>query len=229
MNFIKYLFLLVLTSINIFSQSIRNQEIKNIKEVLINGQMELNISYDSKESLTFEGKDSIINDVKIKVRGTLLEISLPKKSYLSINDKIIVKLNLKELNSLEFNGSGDFLIKDFKSEDFYLKIDGNGKGLVEGVTFDKFNVDINGNANILLKGKSKNLIVKMDGLGSFNGYELPTDSAELTLNGAGKIEVSVEKKLKAKLNGIGSIVYKGNPKVEEASLKGLGSIKKYQD
>ena len=229
MNLVKFLFLLVFTSLTIFSQEIRNEEIKNIKEVLVNGQMELNINYDTKESLTFEGKDSIINDIKIKATGTLLEISLPKKSYLNINEKIIVKLNLKELNSLEFNGSGDFFVKDFKSADFYLKIDGNGKGFIEDNDFENLSVDINGNANIFLKGKNKNLIVKMYGLGSFNAYELSTDNADLTLNGTGKIEVSVEKKLKAKLNGIGTIVYKGNPKVEEASLKGLGSIKKYQD
>lgn len=78
MNLVKFLFLLVFTSLTIFSQEIRNEEIKNIKEVLVNGQMELNINYDTKESLTFEGKDSIINDIKIKATGTLLEISLPK-------------------------------------------------------------------------------------------------------------------------------------------------------
>lgn len=223
------LFLLLFLSMNIFSQSVRSEEIKNIKEILVNGQMELNIKYDSKESLTFEGKDSIIDDVKVQKRGTFLEITLPKKTYFNINDKLIVNITLKELNSLEFNGSGDFSIKDFKFEDFHLKIDGSGKGFIENNTFDKLEVEINGNANIFVKGKTKELVVKLDGLGKLEGFELTTDNADLMINGTGKIESTVSKKIKARINGIGSIVYKGDPKVEEASLKGLGSIKKYQD
>jgi len=55
------------------------------------------------------------------------------------------------------------------------------------------------------------------------------ENAEIRLNGTGKVEISVEDKLSATINGVGKIIYKGKPKMEKMTLNGLGSIKNYTE
>jgi len=230
MKAIKILLALSLFSFTIFAQEVKREEkINGIKDVIVSGSVKLNVINSEKESLTFEGKEDIIKEIKVTVKGNHLEVLLPKKTYWSFTDKITINLNLKELEKLEFDGAGDLLIKGFDFKSFLLKIDGSSEALLKDNSFKNLNIEINGSGTVEVSGKTENLIANLDGVGKLSAYNLLAENAEIRLNGTGKVEISVEDKLSATINGVGKIIYKGKPKMEKMTLNGLGSIKNYTE
>lgn len=230
MKVIKLFVLMFLMSFAMFSEEIKREEkISGIKEVSVNGSLVLNINKNASETLTFEGKENIIKDIKVKVRGNFLEIEMPKKTYWAINDKVIVNLNLKDFKELEFNGAGDILIKGFSFKDFKLKMDGSSNAILKENKFENLKIELNGSGTVEVNGKSRNLTATLDGVGKLSAFDLETDAAKINLNGTGKVEINVKDFFSATLNGVGKIVYKGKPKLEKIELNGLGTIKNYQE
>ena len=64
----KKIVLMILMTFSIFAQEFtRIEKISGIKEVSVNGAATINLIKDSKETLTFIGKESIVSKISIKV------------------------------------------------------------------------------------------------------------------------------------------------------------------
>lgn len=223
-------FLMIFMSFSLFSQKIKKEEkIKGIKEVLVNGSLVLNLNKSNNESLTFEGKEEIIKEIKITINGNKLEIKMPKKSYLDLNEKVIVNLNVPLIEKVEFEGSGKLNIKKFNFKEFELKMVGSSEANLNENSFEDLKVDINGTGIVEIDGKAEFLLVNLDGVGKLSGYNLLVKNATVKINGTGKVEVNVKDKLSAEINGVGKIIYKGKPALEKIELNGLGTIKNYEE
>ncbi len=223
----KILLIFTLISLFSFSEEIqRNFSIKNIRDIYSTGMVDIVITKGSNESLTITGKDSLLNDINIKTKGNYLDIDVPKKSYLNVNNKATISIVVKDLDSFEFAGTGDIIIKDFKGINFNLISSGLGNISFLNSNFDNLDIKITGKGTVIAEGKVENLTATVDGLGTLNAFSLETKTADVKLNGLGSIEVNVLKKLTAKVNGVGKVRYLGNPTLEKTELNGLGQIKK---
>ncbi len=69
----------------------------------------------------------------------------------------------------------------------------------------------------------------MEGVGSYEGYELLSTDMNVTVSGVGGAKVRASGTLTATLNGVGSIRYKGDPENKNFNTNGIGSIKKSKD
>ena len=226
----KKIVLMILMTFSIFAQEfIRIEKISGIKEVSVNGAATINLIKDSKETLTFIGKESIVSKISIKVRGSYLEIKMPKKSYFGFDDNVVININLEQLEDFEFEGTGDVFMSDFKMDKFSIKMEGTGNGKLTNNDIKDLNIEINGKSNMEVEGKVEKLSAYVDGIGSLKAFGLEAENGDIKLNGIGSVEVNVEKKLSAEVNGIGKIIYKGNPSLEKTKLNGLGQIKKYEE
>lgn len=226
----KKIILMIIMTFSIFAQEFtRVEKIKGIKEVSVNGAATVNLVNDSKEALTFIGKESIVKKISVKVRGSYLEIKMPKKSYFGFDDNVIINLNLEKLEDFEFEGTGDVFISEFKMDKFLIKMEGTGNAKLKDNEIKDLNIEINGKSNLEVEGKVEKLTAYVDGIGSLKAFGLEAENADIKLNGIGNVEVNVEKKLSAEVNGIGKVIYKGNPSLEKTELNGLGQIKKYEE
>lgn len=226
----KKIILMIIMTFSVFAQDfIREEKIKGIKEVSVNGAATVNLVNDSKEALTFSGRESVVKDITVKIRGSYLEIKMPKKSYFGFEDNVTINISLEKLEDFEFEGTGDVVISDFKMDKFAIKMEGTGDAKLVDNDINDLNIEINGKSNVEVEGKVEKLTAYVDGIGSLKAFGLEAENAEVKLNGIGSVEVNVEKKLSAEVNGIGKIIYKGNPSLEKTKLNGLGQIKKYEE
>ena len=120
-------------------------------------------------------------------------------------------------------------MSDFKMDKFSIKMEGTGNGKLKNNDIKDLNIEINGKSNMEVEGKVEKLSAYVDGIGSLKAFGLEAENGDIKLNGIGSVEVNVEKKLSAEVNGIGKIIYKGNPSLEKTKLNGLGQIKKYEE
>lgn len=226
----KKIFMLFLISFGIFAKEyVREEKISGIREIYINGAAEAKIVQGSKESLEIKGKESLIKDIEIKVRGSYLEIKIPKKSYFTSKENVVIEISIDDLKEIEFQGAGKMLLDKLSLDKLLVRIDGTGTTDLKDVDIKDLSIEVNGKSNMTASGETKNLTAFVDGIGSFKAFDLEAKKADIKLNGVGSVEVMVEDNLSAKVNGVGKIIYKGNPAIEENQLNGLGQIKKYEE
>jgi hypothetical protein len=91
---------------------------------------------------------------------------------------------------------------------------------------DHLKIDTSGASNIQASGETKKLEIDMSGASNINTRELRALSVRVSGSGAGHAKVYASEELNAKLSGVGSITYAGDPKVVTKDVSGLGSISK---
>ena len=65
--------------------------------------------------------------------------------------------------------------------------------------------------------------VTISGTGDYNGEDLQSTTAEVTLDGAGNAVLRVSDRLDATVSGVGSVEYIGDPHVTK-DINGVGSV-----
>jgi hypothetical protein len=77
---------------------------------------------------------------------------------------------------------------------------------------------------VTLKGRAEHQSISLNGVGNLSAFELESRSSKVTVSGMGSVEVNVKENLDARVNGVGSIRYKGNPTNVTDRVSGLGTI-----
>lgn len=154
-------------------------------------------------SLSIEGDDNLLKLITTKVEGDKLKI----KSEKSFNPtkRIAIHITTPKLNDFSLDGAGNVSLKGLDSGRLHLSLDGAG--------------------NIDAQGKVSDLRVQLDGAGNARMFDLRAENVDATLSGAGNLDLYASKSLKARVDGVGNIHYKGNPATKSTHVDGVGSIR----
>jgi hypothetical protein len=88
-----------------------------------------------------------------------------------------------------------------------------------------FYLDGTGATRVTVDGAANELMATMSGASKLDAESLQVKTAELSISGAGKAEVSASDVLKVAISGAGKVTYSGNPTVEK-HISGAGTIRK---
>jgi Putative auto-transporter adhesin, head GIN domain len=88
-----------------------------------------------------------------------------------------------------------------------------------------FYLDGTGATRVTVDGTVNELMATMSGASKLDAESLQVKTAELSISGAGKAEVSASEVLKVAISGAGKVTYNGNPSIEK-HISGAGSIRK---
>ena len=82
-----------------------------------------------------------------------------------------------------------------------------------------------GAVHVEIAGRARDQSISLSGAGDYRGARLKSETAKVSVAGAGRVVVNAAKSLNASLSGAGSVEYLGNPEVKQ-SVSGIGSIKR---
>jgi len=182
------------------------------------------------EVILREGKDplvqintdeNLLKFIDTEVEGGILRISQEKK-LISTRRITVNYLVLKDIRAM-----GAALIKNEEtivSENLEIGMDGAG-AIDLMINSDKLMVVLSGAGVISLAGKVREQELNLMGAGKLEAFDLESKECEVSVSGLGTAEVYVTEKLNAKIEGVGSIKYGGDPKDVNTEIKGLGRIK----
>jgi hypothetical protein len=88
-----------------------------------------------------------------------------------------------------------------------------------------FYLEGTGATRVTADGTVNELLATMSGASRLDAESLQVKSAELSISGAGKAEVSASETLKVAISGAGKVTYNGNPTVEK-HVSGAGTIRR---
>lgn len=179
------------------SESNQVTETRNLaafSRVQFDGIGDLEIRKGDKESLEIKASESQVKNVSTEVRDNTLYVSNEKKLQLisiGSNPKIKFILTAKDLDYINFRGTGSLVASDFKAERFEILTSGTSSTDINSIDANSVSISSTGNGDIKVNSiKAKNVDINSNGTGSSTFKNIESDKVSLVGRGTGDIELA---------------------------------------
>lgn len=182
------------------------REVKDFNAIDMEGDGRIQIVIGSPASLTIEGRELVVQRTTTEVRDGTLYIKNQRRDWImaSGSRRLALRITVPSLASLKLDGGNDVRVTGFNG--------GSAR------------VDLKGAANLKADGVLDSLTVAMAGAGHADFSKVVANDAKVTVDGVGAVYVNSTASLDATMNGVGAILYSGNPRSVNTAMNGLGKI-----
>jgi hypothetical protein len=202
----------------------KTRTISDFKGVDVGGSFDVVLVKGKERKVIIKGEENIIKYTETKVRNNTLQVKYQNNINISTTKKLTVTLVYRDIEKISLSGSGNIINKGvLNNSNLKVNLEGSGN-ITLHVDSDEVQSSIGGSGNIKLQGESNELECSIAGSGSIKAYELNTNILLASVTGSGSIRSSVNKKIKAKVVGSGSVYYKGTPTYIDSNSIGSGDV-----
>lgn len=168
--------------------------------------------------------ENLMRYIRIEMDDNKLVIQTEEGVNLSSDNNITVNISTPTLREANVLGSGNITSNDkfVSTEKITLKTTGSGN-ITVGVNSPEVTAGITGSGDINVSGETRALKVSITGSGNFNGQQLKSEDADVSIAGSGNATVFADVSLKGSISGSGGIKYRGNATVTK-HISGSGTI-----
>lgn len=184
--------------------SSEKRDISGFTEVDASGAITLEIVAQKDFSVEVEADDNLLQFIKTEVSGDTLKVF--SKNKLSPKTKIIVKVSMPELHSLDVSGAS--------------------VANVSNVKIDSLEINASGASKIKIDGETVSLESDASGASKIDAEGLKVENADINASGASTTTVFVSNELKVDASGASKIYYTGEPNSVSPKTSGASSVKK---
>lgn len=202
------------------------REVSGFNGVSLSGNMNVQLTYGTSNTITVEGDDNLLPYIETKVEDGVLQVRTKNKTGLKTKNKLMVYVSLTKLTELKVSGSGNITGNGEFTNDGKTNVSVSGSGNINvGInSFNETTIAISGSGNVTLKGKSTNNIdATISGSGNIDCSDVACNDVFAHVSGSGNIKVFANKSIDARVSGSGNIYYKGS--ATNINLKSSGSGK----
>jgi hypothetical protein len=181
----------------------QKREVAPFTSISTDGAFTVEVVCQKDVSLEMEGDDNVLPLITSEVSGGVLKIG-NTKSY-SVNQPIVVKISVPNLDGISVNGAGKFDISQINNE--------------------KFEIDANGAPAINASGSTKLVNIDTNGAAKIDTHNLRAARAVVESKGVSKVDLGVSDQLDVTVSGPSQVTYRGDPVVNK-TINGPGKISK---
>lgn len=169
---------------------------------------------------------SVLSDVITEVRNGRLYVEHRRNDYdYRESRRVLLTITCRELHELTAKGAYVIRNKDtIRSEKLIVETNGAGNMYLK-VDVQTLDMRVRGVGNTDISGKAAKQIVRQSGIGNYRAFQLESDTADVSMDGIGNIEINVRKQMEVNSSGIGNVRYKGNPEILRAHASLLQKIR----
>ncbi|HOX93043.1 MAG TPA: head GIN domain-containing protein, partial [Spirochaetales bacterium] len=201
------------------------RSVSNFKGISFSAGGEIRITKGPSWKVTVRLDSNLQDAFEAKLSGGILMLGFKSGTSVSDLTELIVTISMPELVSLSVSGAADITVgKGFSGPSLNMDISG-GCGFSGSLTYTEIKIDVSGTASFTVEGSADKLSINSSGSTDFDGRQLLSKTANVSLSGLGDITLAVSKELTASISGMGTISYYGSPTVKQ-SVSGLGQIQK---
>lgn len=202
----------------------KSYELGEFNKIYLEGAFKVYLIQGNECELTVKTtNEDIFDDLIIKNENGKLHIKLDRDFFLF--SRVNLYVTFKQLEQLEVEGGVNMKTRGYIDlNDFSMSVEGGAK-IEMDVKADVISFTGEGGFLFELKGVTKSLEVKISGAGNVDAKDLKAQNVDFRVEGFGTGSVHAVKTLNARIEGVGKIRYKGDPKVTQY-IDGLGSVKR---
>lgn len=179
------------------------REVRGFDSVEFTGAGRLTIEQTGTDSLTVRADDNILPLLTSEVAGTTLRLGIKPDASIGGVENITFAVTVKQLKAVTSSGAGEVTVTGVDAPDLSVTHGGAGK--------------------VGASGRATNQTVNLSGVGQYDGRDLMSQNTEVTVSGTGSAMVNASRTLLARISGIGSVKYLGDPKVTK-DITGMGEV-----
>lgn len=210
-----------------------NAEVRTVASfdrIKVNGAIAIFLSQGNEQAVAISSEDGKYNNkIETEVRNGELRVFVESGNWNNWNwgnKSLKAYITVTDLNGIEINGASSCKITGLlKVRD--LNIDISGASVVKGeIEAETLSFSLSGASVAEVKGTTVELTVDASGASGFRGFDLSSETADVSASGASGISVNVSKELEASASGVSNIGYKGGAIIKDIDVSGGSSLKK---
>ncbi len=203
-----------------------SRAVSDFDEVALTGIGNVTIRQSGEEALKVTADDNLLPYIETEVKDGVLVIGVSeaiRPKSLNPSKLLAFDLQVKELESLQLAGVGNFEVLAVEADRLEIILSGAGDISVDDLEAEKLAVRFSGIGNIELAGKVIEQEVVLSGLGNYNASDLESEDAAVAFSGAGSAGLWAAESLDIQKSGLGDVDYYGSPMVSQ-HISGLGKV-----
>ena len=196
--------------------------VENFHTIRLTGNYEIGLKQGPKEQIIIVTDSNLLEFIDTDTENEVLIVENTKKIKSDAGIKIYI--TYQQLEGIKSVGASIIRSESpIRSERLELEVP--GASLID-LEIDVKDLDITmaGAGSIHLKGQVESQNIALRGVGNLEAFELESLSCQIEVSGMGGAEVNVKENLHARVNGVGSIKYLGNPMTVDDKVSGIGTI-----
>ncbi|GAB5399383.1 MAG: head GIN domain-containing protein [Aureisphaera sp.] len=209
---------------NVTTRTVTTGDYDGVKGV---GSMDIHLEKGSEGTITVKTDENIQEFIIVEVKNGALVIRTKKNVSIRTKKGVHVYVPFQDISEVSLVGSGDIDTKDaISANNFEVNVTGSGDVVLE-VNSKILEASVTGSGDMELTGSTEDLEVRVSGSGDFKGFDLNAQNTDASVSGSGDAKIVAKSSLRARVNGSGDIVYKGNPEKSDTKTSGSGDISSY--
>ena len=170
--------------------------------------------------------DNILEHVRVRRRGSTLEIGLNPNLNYNIRDVTMeAEVTMPELAGVGLSGASSGAITGFESAR-KLDVDVSGASHLHGdIAAGRVTIDASGASVVRLSGSGTDATVDASGASHVDLEDFVVEDASVEASGASDVTVNAEGTLDADASGASTVYYVGNPTMGRVETSGASSIR----
>ncbi len=203
----------------------RSFDLEDFSELDLGGSLPVKVLQGEEFKVEVTTDTNIFELLELRVSGD--ELILRQEDDIVEDDEYLITITMPKITKIHLSGLVSASLANFKERD-PLEIDLSGLGSLKADVHDRklIEIDMSGLGNISLIGSCDKLVCDCSGIGSFKGLDCICKVGEVNCSGLGGVSLNATEELAASVSGLGGVRYKGNPRIKDLSISGMGGIKK---
>ncbi len=203
-----------------------NRSVSEFDALVLSGVGEVTITQGETEALTVQAEDNLMPLIKTEVKNRVLTIGLANdygRTHMVPTRPIRFNLSVKNLNDIELSGAGHIQSAMLKSDRFSIRLNGVGSIVLDRLEATDIESSVSGAGRLEIGGQVVNQAAKLAGLGSYQARNLNSQTAQVTVSGAGDVTLAAKDNLDVTITGAGAVHYYGSPRLSR-HITGAGVV-----
>jgi hypothetical protein len=171
--------------------------------VVLSGVGTVDVRVGEAESLAVRADENVLPHLLTRVRGRDLELAVEPGVRLEPVGGVAYTVTVPRLSG--------------------LRVDGAGQLRATGLRGDALEVRVAGAGSVVLDGEVDTQDVLIAGVGRYDAGALRSRAAVVTVQGAGWASVDAREELRTRIDGAGTVQYRGEPRVQR-EVHGVGVV-----
>lgn len=197
---------------------IETRDVQPFESIGVNTFADIVLQKGNKESVCIESKEDVAHVVLTVVEDKRLSISTKNDSF-NVIPHAVIYITYSTLNGLVVEHAGNVTCMEPIESD-WLGIVQNGKGNIDlQVDVTSLDATVTKSGPLKISGSADEVKILNTGPGSFDGIDLETSEAKVTVKDSGGVSIGVEEELSAFLEGTGNLLLKGEPRLKSFVMR----------
>lgn len=173
--------------------------------VSVQGPFNVIVEAGREQSLSLRGSDKFVKEVSTEVVKGELVVRMRDRNYTNLRGDQHIVVTLPQLHAFSAAGAGEIRLNNIRGE--------------------RLAVDYRGAGELRIAGEVKAFKIHAEGVGAVDAKDLIANDVDIDFRGVGDARVFAKNRLNAQVQGMGSLVYFGRPKVVSKSVSGIGEVR----